>query len=687
MNGYVIGVDVGGTFTDLVCVDQAGGVLTAKVPSTPSDQGIGVLNGLASLADSAGMPVEDLLAKTEMIVHGTTVATNAMIEWSGAQTYLLTTRGFRDIIDIRRNYKEAAFDIRLKAPYPIVPRRRRIPITERVTAAGDIITPLSEDDVRAAARRLADEGAESVAICFLFSFLAPEHELRAREIIHEILPSIHISLSHEVLPKIREFERLSTTIVDAYVTPKIRGYLTRLERTLKDRGYVGDFFIMRSNGGVVDVARAAESGVQLVASGPAGGVVAASSIGAAAGDRNLLTLDMGGTSADVSLIRDGTPSVSMDSWFSRYRVAVPLVDVTSVGAGGGSIAWIDDGGALRIGPASAGSDPGPACYGRGGKAATVTDANLVLGYIGADSFLGGAMSLDVEAARRALQANVADPLGMDVEEAAAAIVRIVNHNMANALRVISIEKGYDVRDFSLMAFGGGGPLHAAALVQELRVRRILVPRGNASVLCALGDVLADIRESRSRGYYARSESVDLSELAQAINTMVDEADALMGEQGRNLRRVVECAMEMRYKGQTHEVTVPIGAGLKPTQERWSAVLSDFHERHEQRFSYSRPGAEIEVVGLQVDRFALREKPEMQEIGRGSKAAKAAERMVHFPAAGGYVSTPIYAGAELGLDFNAKGPLIIEEANTSTVVMPGQRVSVAPGNVYMIEDDR
>jgi N-methylhydantoinase A len=686
MSGYVIGIDVGGTFTDLVCVGGSGQALTAKVPSTPADQSEGVMNGIASLAGLAGVAVDALLAETAMIVHGTTVATNAMIEWSGAKTYLLTTRGFRDIIDIRRNYKEAAFDIRLPAPYPIVPRRRRIPITERVTAAGEIITPLAEDEVRAAAERMAAEGAESVAVCFLFSFMAPEHEQRAREIIHEVLPDIHVSLSHEVLPKIREFERLSTTIVDAYVTPKMHRYLTRLKDTLADHGYGGDFFIMRSNGGVVDVTRAADSGVQLVASGPAGGVVAASSIGSASGERNLLTLDMGGTSADVSLIRDGTPSVSMDSWFSRYRVAVPLVDVTSIGAGGGSIAWIDDGGALRIGPESAGSFPGPACYGRGGTRATVTDANLILGNIGADSFLGGAMALDLEAARRAMQASVADPLGLSVDEAAAAVLRIVNHNMANALRVISIEKGYDIRDFSLMAFGGGGPLHASALMQELRVRRILVPRGNASVLCALGDVLADIRESRSRGYYARSESVDLAALSQAIDTMVDEADALMGEQARTLRRVVECSLEMRYKGQTHEVTVPIGPGLAPTPEAWAAAQQKFHERHHQRFSYSRPGAETEIVGLQVDRFALRPKPDMGAVGAGRDAAPR-RRPVYFAEAGGPVDTPVHSGADLGLGFSAAGPLVIEEANTSVVVMPGQRISLAAGNVYMIEDDR
>ncbi len=687
MSGYVIGVDVGGTFTDLVCAGEAGDALTAKVPTTPEDQGIGVLNGIAKLAESMNASVEELLGRTEMIVHGSTVATNTMIEWSGAHTYLLTTRGFRDIIDIRRNYKEAAFDIRLKAPYPIVPRRRRIPITERVTEIGDVLTPLAEDEVRAAAQRLADEGAESVAICFLFSFLAPQHELRAREIIHEVLPSIHVSLSHEVLPKIREFERLSTTLVDAYVTPKLRGYLTKLETALTEHGFAGEFLIMRSNGGVVEAARAAGSGAQLVASGPAGGVVAASSIGAEAGDRDLLTLDMGGTTADVSLIRDGTPSVSTDSWFSRYRVAVPLVDVTSVGAGGGSIAWIDDGNALRIGPASAGSFPGPACYGRGGTAATVTDANLILGYIGADSFLGGTMALDMEGARRAVQTSVADPLGIDIDEAAAAIVRIVNQNMANALRIISIEKGYDVRDFSLMAFGGGGPLHAAALVQELRVKRILVPREQASVLCALGDVLADIRESRSRGYYARSESIDLAALGQAIDAMIDEADSLMGEQARSLERVVECALEMRYKGQTHEVAVPIGSRLEPTPERWAEVLSDFHKRHEQRFSYSRPGAETEIVGLQVDRFALRPKPEMNRLERNPEARVTTERPVHFPSAGGYVPTPIYSGAELGLGFTAEGPLIIEEANTSVVVMPGQRVSLAAANVYTIEGDR
>ncbi|MFN8204827.1 MAG: hydantoinase/oxoprolinase family protein [Solirubrobacteraceae bacterium] len=409
MSRYVIGVDVGGTFTDLVCVAADGGALTAKVPSTPADQGVGVVEGIAKLAQESGRSLHELLADTEMIVHGTTVATNTMIEWSGANTYLLTTRGFRDLIDIRRNYKESAFDLRLAPPYPIVPRRRRIPIAERVADTGEVVTPLAEDEVRAAARRLAAEGAEAVAVCFLFSFVAPAHELRVREILHEQLPSLHVSLSHEVLPKIREFERLSTTIVDAYVAPKLRRYLEALEHRLQDGGFSGDFLIMRSNGGVADVTRAAASGVQLVASGPAGGVVAASSLGAAAGDRDLLTLDMGGTSADISLIRDSTPSVSMDSWFSRYRVAVPLVDVASIGAGGGSIAWVDDGGGLRIGPASAGSVPGPACYARGGTAATVTDANLVLGYIGAGSFLGGTMPLDLEAARRVIAADVGDP--------------------------------------------------------------------------------------------------------------------------------------------------------------------------------------------------------------------------------------------------------------------------------------
>ena len=685
MSRYTIGVDVGGTFTDLVCIDSQGGVLTAKTPTTPADESIAVLNGIAKLAEAAGVELGALLRETEMIMHGTTVATNTMIEWSGANTYLLTTRGFRDLIDIRRNYKESAFDLRLRAPYPIVPRRRRIPITERVVNTGEIVTPLDEDEVREAGRRLADEGAEAVAVCFLFSFVMPDHELRVREILHEQLPDLQVSLSYEVLPKIREFERLSTTVVDAYVAPKLRRYLEGLDDRLQRAGFRGDFLIMRSNGGVAEVQRAVASGVQLVASGPAGGVVAASSIGSAAGDPNILTLDMGGTSADISLIRDGTPSVSMESWFARYRVAVPLVDVSSIGAGGGSIAWVDDGGGLRIGPVSAGSDPGPACYGRGGTHATVTDANLVLGYIGADSFLGGEMALDPDASRRAIRADVAEPLGLDVDEAAAAIVRIVNHNMANALRVSSIDKGYDARDFVLMAFGGSGPLHAAALVEAFGIRRILVPRGYASVLCAVGDVLADIRESRRRGYYARSETVDLEALADAVAELVAEADGVLSGQARCLERVVMCGLEMRYKGQTHEVTVPIGEHLEPTPERWAALLRDFDRLHEERFSFSRPGTEVEVIGLEVDRFAKRPKPEINAIVEGSPdVAHTRERAVYFASAGGYRPTPVYAGAALGVGFSATGPLIVEEDNTSVVVLAGQRVEVTEGNLYAIE---
>ena len=685
MSRYVIGVDVGGTFTDLVCVGAGDGALTAKTPSTPDDQGVGVFEGIRMLADTAGVEVADLLAGTDMIVHGTTVATNTMIEWSGAHAYLLTTRGFRDLIDIRRNHKESAFDLRLPAPFPIVPRRRRIPISERVADTGEIITPLAEDEVRAATRRLADEGAEAVAVCFLFSFVAAAHELRVREILHEELPSLHVSLSHEVLPKIREFERLSTTIVDAYVAPKLRRYLEGLERRLHDGGFSGDFLVMRSNGGVADVRRAASSGAQLVASGPAGGVVAASSLGSVAGDRDLLTLDMGGTSADISLIRGGTPSVSMDSWFSRYRVAVPLVDVASIGAGGGSIAWVDDGGGLRIGPASAGSVPGPACYGRGGTAATVTDANLVLGYIGASTFLGGTMELDLDSARDVIRADVAEPLGLEVQEAAAAIVRIVNNNMANALRVGSIDKGYDVRDFTLMAFGGSGPLHAAALVDELGIGRILVPRGYASVLCALGDVLADIRESRRRGYYARSETIDLVALSEAIDEMVADADAIVGEHAHALPRVVECGLEMRYKGQTHEVTVPIGPRLEPTNERWAEVLEGFDRLHEERFSFSRPGTEVEVIGLEVDRFALRPEPDLDRPGTPADASgEVGERRVHLPSEGGSRPVPVFAGADLERGFSADGPLVVEEANTSVVVMPGQRIGLAEDNVYTIE---
>jgi N-methylhydantoinase A len=685
VSAAMLGIDVGGTFTDLVWVDDNGISFTAKSPTTRRDQAVGVMNGVAALAETVERSAEELLRLTGLVVCGTTVATNAMIEFDGAKTAMLTTRGFRDIVDIRRNYKEAAFDLRLPAPVSVVPRRRRISITERVDYNGIVLTPLVEDEVRAAGRRMLAERVEAVAVCYLFSFLNGDHERQTAEILAEECPAVHVSLSHETLPRIREFERFSTTVVDAYVTPLVRGYLQRLERQLRDAGFHGDFLIVRSNGGVAEVRHAASSGVQLVTSGPASGVVAASNLGAMAGEPDLLTFDMGGTSSDVALIRRGVPTVGTDAWVSRWRVAIPMVDVTSIGAGGGSIAWVDDGGALRIGPASAGADPGPACYSRGGTAPTVTDANLLLGYISPDGLLGGRIRLDREAAHAAIEASVATPLGISVDDAVAALLRLVNHNMANQLRMVSIGRGYDVRDFVLVAYGGSGPLHASAMIAEIGIRRALVPRGNASVFCAVGGVVSDIRESRAQGYFVRSSLVDLVDLARAIASLVERADAAMSANARAFERLVECALEMRYRGQTHEVAVPVSADFAPTEESWAGVVARFHALHEERYGFARLGAETEIIGIYADRFALRTRPEFREGEQASGAvAPIGFRRMFVPNLEEYVSAAIYPSERVRPGFSAAGPLVVEEAHTSVVVFPDQVLRVDHPSAYTLE---
>jgi N-methylhydantoinase A len=682
--GFTLGIDVGGTFTDVVCFGDHVSPVTAKAPSTAGDQGLGVVTAIEKVGGILGLSVGKLLTATDIIVHGMTVGTNIMLEFNGARTYMLTTRGFRDIIDIRRNYKEAEFSLRLPPPNPIVPRRRRIPITERITETGAIVEPLSEQQVRTAARKIHAEKGEAIAVCYLFSFVNPSHELRTAEILAEEVPQAHVSLSHRVLPKIREFERFSTTVVDAYVSPALAHYLGRLDLTLKHLGFGGDLLVMRSNGGVAEVARAAQNGVDLVSSGPAGGVVAASRLGLGANAKDIITMDIGGTSCDVALIENGKPSIGSDSWISRYRISIPVIEVTSIGAGGGSIAWVDGGGALRIGPQSAGARPGPACYGQGGIAATVTDADLVLGYIGAQHFLGGQMPLDVGAARRAIERSVGVPLGLGVEEAAAAIFRVVNHNMANALRLVSVARGYDPRDFALMAFGGGGGIHAAALISELGIRRIVIPRIYAPVLCALGDILSDIRETSARGFYARSSKIDLEAIAAALDDMMESAESRIGEHARAFPRSVDCSIAMRYKGQTHEVDVPVGSRLKPSSAAWEQVQNDFHRLHKERYSFSRPGAETETIGLQVDRWAMRDKPTLSEPAGDSAIAPREIREVFFPSLDRFVPTPIHDAVALKPGFYGIGPLIVEESNTSIAVYPGQFIRLGSDSVYEIE---
>ncbi|WP_435541496.1 hydantoinase/oxoprolinase family protein, partial [Bacillus paralicheniformis] len=416
-NQWVFGIDVGGTFTDLVAVNKGGKMVSTKTPSTP-DQSDGVMNGIKKMAEIIGIDVKDLLANSPLVVHGTTVATNALLEYNGAKVGLLTTEGFRDEIEFRRAYKESVFSPRLEAPYQIVPRRYRVGIPERLDHTGNVVTELDEEAVRRAVRGFIQEGIEAIAVCFLFSFMNPSHEVRVKEIIQEEAPGMFVSLSYEVLPQIREFERVSTTIVNAFTGPSMQSYLNHLDERLREDGFAGELFVMQSNGGVQNVIQSGKFAAGGLLSGPAGGVTAASFIGEKSGYENVITVDMGGTSYDVSVIEKLNPAITTENWISRYRVALPMMDIHTIGSGGGSIAWIDSGGALQVGPRSAGSNPGPACYGRGGEEPTVTDVNVFLGYINPDNFLGGEMKLDRSLAEKAIRTQIADPLGISTVEAA-----------------------------------------------------------------------------------------------------------------------------------------------------------------------------------------------------------------------------------------------------------------------------
>jgi len=678
--GYKIGIDVGGTFTDLVYADESGSIKVVKTPTTPDDQSVGVLAGLEKISSREGKDLRRLLHETELVIHGTTVGTNTMLEFDGAKTGLIATRGFRDDIEIRRGYKERIFDPRHPAPVPIARRRHRLTVNERIDREGKTHTPLDEEEAAGAVRKLKDAGVESIGVCLFFGFLNPIHEKKIAEIIRREHPGAFISLSHEVLPQIREFERVSTTLVNAYTGPKLRRYLESLERRLKESGLESDFFVILSNGGIMNSAYAGAYAVYSLLSGPAGGVVACSQlIGELCHEPNLITIDMGGTSYDVSLIRDGKPTITTDYWISRYRVAVPMLDIHTIGAGGGSIAWVDPGGALQVGPRSAGAVPGPACYGRGGTEPTVTDANLVLGYLDPDNFLGGEMKLDPNAAEKTIDDNVGGPLGLDTVGAANGISRIVNNNMSNGIRVVSVQRGYDPRDFVLVAFGGNGAVHAGVQARELGIRKIIVPR-TATAFSARGLLNSNIVINKMRTCIGRSDDYDLDMINSLLASMREEAGKDLPATGGGRAGFEEMTfnnyhMDMHYKGETHEITVslPASDGVV-TDEDVARAAQAFHSAHESLHTFSNPDDPVYFMNLRLETVAQILAPPTRELafsGEDPSAALRTTRGVYFGEQGAFVETPIYDGTRARCGNVLPGPCVIEEPATTIVVYPGQ----------------
>ena len=680
---YKLGIDVGGTFTDVVATNDTG-LFTGKVASRPADEARAVLEAVAAVAAHYEKNVPDLLAVTTHIVLGTTVVTNAMLEYKGVKTGLITTEGFRDTIEIRRGYKESLFDLQLPAPFPIVRRRHRKGVPERIDQNGEIVVPLDEEKVRCAVRELKTDEIEAIAVCLLFSFVNDTHEKRIREIIEEEYPECFVALSSVVLPQIREFERVSTTIVNAYTSPILKKYLHKLQRELRDSGFCGDLLVMQSNGGIMDVSYSQEHGVDAVLSGPSGGVVAAMWIGQRSGYRNLMTADMGGTSYDVCLIHDGKPEVGVDNWLSRYRIAVPLVDIHTIGSGGGSMAWVDEGGALRVGPESAGACPGPACYGRGGTKPTVTDANLVLGYMDPARFLGGTMKLDRDAALRAMEEHLAKPLGISPTDAAIGIFRIANNDMSNALRYISVSRGRDPRDYTLIAFGGAGPIHAGVQAIDIGIKAILVPR-RAAVLSAFGGLVADFKVSRIQSFVCSSTAVNLDKLNALFLKMQVEAEKLLPKSD-DMR--VDRYIDLRYEGQVNEVIVPVHTRTRRiTEVKLARAVRDFHDMHQQLYAHKRPDQPVQIISLRLEligaREALVEPAQKFDMEEDPAQALIGTREVYFEKLG-FVEAPIYDGRLIRPGNLVVGPAVIHEPDTTIVVYNGQEVTLDQYETYVIE---
>jgi N-methylhydantoinase A len=690
---YRLGIDIGGTFTDAILWDDAGGApRIAKVPSTPHDPSEGFLDAARQIVNAARLTPDEV----ELIVHGTTVATNAIIEGKTARTGFVTTRGFRDLLEIQRQIRPSLYDLQFEKPTPLVPRDLCFEVAERLDAGGAVVEPMDETDVERIAEALRQAGVASVAVCFLHAYRNPAHEQRAGAILRAALPRASVSLSSEVAPEFREYFRASTTVVNAAVRPVVEQYLSAIERRLRTDGFVAPLLVMQSNGGVLTAASARERPVFMVESGPAAGVIAATYIAECLGRRDVIAFDMGGTTAKAGLVRDGAPTVTKDyevgaragagtgaARGSGYPIRTPVIDLIEIGAGGGSIAWVDSGGALRVGPQSAGADPGPACYGRGGTEPTVTDANLVLGRLAADNFLGGALRLDTDAAWRAVEQHCAQPLGLGIVAAAHGIVEIANAAMTNALHLVSVQRGHDPRDFALIAFGGAGPLHANRLAAELHVPLTVVP-SSPGITSALGLLATDLVHDYSRTLHRPTMALDPREVEQGFQVLEGEGRRVLEQDGVQPGNIAfRRYLEMRYAGQSFELTIPAPAnGLRDGQLR--STVEAFHREHQRAYGFAAPEEPTELVTLRVAAVGRMLRPRLQRVPRSSSGPTVARvRPVYFDEAGDFVPCSIYDRYALTAGQRLEGPAIVEELDSTCVLHPGYKATVDElGNVLL-----
>jgi N-methylhydantoinase A len=671
---YRLGVDVGGTFTDVLLFNESSGeLLLTKTPSTPQDQSIGVLNGIRKIAERASIAAGDI----ELILHGTTVATNAVLEGKGALVGLITTKGFEQILHVARGQTPgplAGWIIMIK-PDPLAPLELTRGVSARMSAKGEEMTPLDEAEVRAYIKELSEAGIEALTISLINSFANPAHERRIKEIAQQIHPALPVTISTDILPEFREYERTLTTVMNSYVRPKMANYLAGIKAKLRDAKLSPAVNIVRSDGGVMSLEHAAEKPVATLMSGPSGGVVAASYIGELTGFRNVLSLDMGGTSTDVAISFGGTPNVVRETRIGYYPVKASTVDVQSVGAGGGSIAHVPITGALRVGPHSAGAEPGPACYGVGGMEPTVTDANVVLGHL-PPNLLGGEMVLDVEAAKTAVQ-KIADAMGLGLYEAAQGILDIVNENMFGALRLVSVQRGHDPRDFALVAFGGAGPLHINALSQLSGSWPGIVPP-TPGVLSALGFLHSDIKNEFAQTYIRTLDNVELHQIKTGLLHLADQAsDWLIREGIASEHRRIQYQVDMRYYRQGYEFSIAVEPDQFNSAAGFDQLVADFKEVHERNYGFNLDSL-IEIVNLRAIAIGEVKKVELQKFdldGKDGSQAVLDEHQTHFK--GGFLPTMIYDRDRLRPGNVISGPAVVVQTDSTTVILPGHYGKVDP----------
>jgi N-methylhydantoinase A len=684
----LIGVDVGGTFTDLVLADtETGLTVIHKVPTTPDDPSRGVVAGIAQLCAGSDVP----RATIGHVLHGTTIGTNAVLEYDGAVTGMITTAGYRDIVHIGRHQRPQHYSIRQEVPWqdrPLVRRRHRRTVTERlVPPRGDVLIPLDETGVREAARALRSEGVEAIAICFLFSYLNPGHELRARDIVREEAPDCFVCTSAEVAPQFREFERFTTALLNAFVGPRLRDYLARLEASLGQESFAADLHVMCSNGGIATAATVARNPVQTLLSGPAAGILGGAWSGALSGHQRLITFDVGGTSADIGIVADGrfVEATARDTWIGGYPLLAPMLDIHTIGAGGGSIAYIDSGGAFRVGPQSAGAAPGPAAYGRGGAEPTVTDANLVLGRLDPDNFLGGAMRLDPDAARRAI-GGLAQRLGLGLEETAEGVLTIVNANMANAISSRTVQKGLDPRGFALVAFGGAGPLHGAEVARALGIPEIIVP-AYPGITSAVGLLTTDLKYDAVRTAFQAGDAIDLDRLNRDLAAMQEELARQLAADGvAAADAAFERSGDLRYVGQGYELRVPF-PDMPLDPPALARIFETFGELHRVEYGHVFAASPIEIVNIRVSGIGYMPKimPSHRRAGGSLGEALVKTARCAFRSNGQLttVMTPFYRRSLLPLGETIAGPAIVLQTDSTTVVPPGTALSVdESGNLIL-----